>query len=82
MNKRRLPNHSSIGMAYKEFGEDDWVDPSSYYDHIVEVIKELYRVIVLIRPHANQLVDPYSECKEAGAAAIGEDHVAVAIGSK
>lgn len=39
---------------------------SSYYDRIVDVMEELVRFTVLMRPHAAQLVDRYSERKSAG----------------
>jgi arsenic resistance protein ArsH len=38
--------------------------PSAYYDRIVDVMEELVRMTVLLRPHATQLVDRYSERKE------------------
>ena len=56
-----IPNQSSVAMAYKEFGDDDRMRPSSYYDRIVDVMEELVRFTVLMRPHAAQLVDRYSE---------------------
>ena len=45
---------------------DGWDDagrmkPSSYYERIVDVMEELVRFTVLLRPHAEQLVDRYSE---------------------
>lgn len=38
--------------------------PSSCYDRIVDVMEELVRPTVLLRPHAEQLVDRYSELVE------------------
>ncbi|PAX09044.1 arsenical resistance protein ArsH [Sphingomonas lenta] len=61
-----IPNQSSVAMAYKEFDEDGRMKPSSYYDRIVDVMEELVRFTVLLRPHAGQLVDRYSERKSAG----------------
>jgi arsenic resistance protein ArsH len=61
-----IPNQSSVAMAYKEFDEAGRMKPSSYYDRIVDVMEELVRFTVLMRPHAAQLVDRYSERKQAG----------------
>lgn len=63
-----IPNQSSVAMAYKEFDEAGRMKPSSYYDRIVDVMEELVRFTVLLRPHAPQLVDRYSERKQAGLA--------------
>jgi arsenic resistance protein ArsH len=60
-----IPNQSSVAMAYKEFDEAGRMRPSSYYDRIVDVMEELVRFTVLTRPHAQQLVDRYSERKAA-----------------
>ena len=60
-----IPNQSSVAMAYKEFDEAGRMKPSSYYDRIVDVMEELVRFTVLLRPHATQLVDRYSERKSA-----------------
>lgn len=61
-----IPNQSSVAMAYKEFDETGRMKPSSYYDRIVDVMEELVRITALMRPHAVQLVDRYSERKAAG----------------
>jgi arsenical resistance protein ArsH len=61
-----IPNQSSVAMAYKEFDEAGRMKPSSYYDRIVDVMEELVRITALLRPHAAQLVDRYSERKAAG----------------
>ena len=37
------------------------VDARRNYDRIVDVMEELVRFTVLLRPHAEQLVDRYSE---------------------
>jgi len=60
-----IPNQSSVAMAYKEFDDAGRMKPSSYYDRIVDVMEELVRFTVLLRPHAAQLVDRYSERKAA-----------------
>lgn len=61
-----IPNQSSVAKAFTEFDEAGRMKPSSYYDRIVDVMEELVRFTVLLRPHAAQLVDRYSERKEAG----------------
>ncbi|KQM18989.1 arsenical resistance protein ArsH [Novosphingobium sp. Leaf2] len=61
-----IPNQSSVAMAYKEFDEAGRMKASSYYDRIVDVMEELVRFTVLMRPHAQQLVDRYSERKQQG----------------
>lgn len=61
-----IPNQSSVAMAYKEFDDTGRMKPSSYYDRIVDVMEELIRFTILMRPHAVQLVDRYSERKQAG----------------
>lgn len=59
-----IPNQSSVAKAYEEFDEAGRMKPSAYYDRIVDVMEELVRFTVLLRPHAAQLVDRYSERKD------------------
>ncbi len=61
-----IPNQSSVAMAYKEFDEAGRMRASSYYDRIVDVMEELVRITILMRGHADQLVDRYSERKASG----------------
>jgi arsenical resistance protein ArsH len=75
-----IPNQSSVAMAYKEFDEEGRMKPSSYYDRIVDVMEELVRLTVLLRPYAVQLVDRYSERKAAGVTSDPDpDHSAIAV---
>jgi arsenical resistance protein ArsH len=62
-----IPNQSSIAKAFQEFDEAGRMRPSSYYDRVVDVIEELVRFTVLLRPHAATLTDRYSERKAAEA---------------
>lgn len=59
-----IPNQSSVAKAFEEFDDEGRMKPSSYYDRIVDVMEELVRFTVLLRPHAQQLVDRYSERKD------------------
>ena len=54
--------------------------PSAYYERIVDVMEELVRFTILVRPHAVQLVDRYSERKATGVPVeITSDLSAIAI---
>jgi arsenic resistance protein ArsH len=61
-----IPNQSSVAKAYQEFDEAGRMRPSPYYDRIVDVMEELVRFTVLMRPHVATLTDRYSERKAAG----------------
>ncbi len=60
-----IPNQSSVAKAYDEFDAQGRMRASAYYERIVDVMEELVRVTVLLRPHAAQLTDRYSERREA-----------------
>lgn len=60
-----IPNQSSVAKAYQEFDASGRMRPSSYYERIVDVVEELMRFTVLLRPHAAALTDRYSERKHA-----------------
>jgi arsenic resistance protein ArsH len=61
-----IPNQSSIAKAYDEFDSAGRMRPSSYYERLVDVVEELVRFTVLLRPHVESLTDRYSERREAG----------------
>jgi arsenic resistance protein ArsH len=60
-----IPNQSSVPTAFQEFDEAGRMRASSYYERIVDVVEELVRFTILLRPHVATLSDRYSERKEA-----------------
>jgi arsenic resistance protein ArsH len=65
MRMLTIPNQSSVAKAFQEFGDDDRMKASSYYDRVVDVMEELYKFTLLTRDAAPYLVDRYSERKES-----------------
>ena len=65
-----IPNQSSVPMAYKEFDEAGRMRPSAYYDRVVDVMEELFKMTLLLRGRADYLTDRYSERNERAQAAI------------
>lgn len=61
-----IPNQSSVAKAFQEFDAAGRMRPSSYYERIADVVEEIIRFTVLLRPHVKLLTDRYSERKEAG----------------
>jgi len=59
-----IPNQSSVPMAYKEFDEDGRMRPSGYYDRVVDVMEELFKMTLLLRGRTGYLTDRYSERNE------------------
>jgi arsenic resistance protein ArsH len=56
-----IPNQSSVPKAYQEFGPDDRMRPSPYYDRVVDVMEELFKLTLLLRDRVDYLTDRYSE---------------------
>lgn len=60
-----IPNQSSVAKAFNEFDDAGRMKPSAYYDRLVDVMEELTKFTLLLRGHADYLVDRYSERKES-----------------
>ena len=67
-----IPNQSSVPMAYKEFDEEGRMRPSGYYERVVDVMEELFKMTLLLRGRTDYLTDRYSERNERSMKAI--DH--------
>ncbi|OYT92863.1 MAG: arsenical resistance protein ArsH [Burkholderiales bacterium PBB3] len=65
MRMLTIPNQSSVAKAFMEFGDDDRMKPSSYYERVVDVMEELVKFTLLTRDVSPYLVDRYSERKES-----------------
>ncbi len=59
-----IPNQSSVPMAYKEFDEEGRMRPSAYYDRVVDVMEELFKITLLMRGRTDYLTNRYSERNE------------------
>jgi arsenic resistance protein ArsH len=60
-----IPNQSSVAKAFNEFEEAGHMNPSGFYDRVVDVMEELVKMTWLLRDRAPYLVDRYSERKES-----------------
>lgn len=56
-----IPNQSSVPMAYQEFDDAGRMRPSAYYDRLVDVMEELFKMTLLLRGRTDYLTDRYSE---------------------
>jgi arsenic resistance protein ArsH len=65
-----IPNQSSVPMAYKEFDDHGRMRQSGYYDRVVDVMEELFKMTLLLRGRAGYLTDRYSERNEKQMKAI------------
>jgi len=67
-----IPNQSSVPMAYKEFDEHGRMRPSGYYERVVDVMEELFKMTLLLRGRTDYLTDRYSERNERAMKAINQ----------
>jgi arsenic resistance protein ArsH len=67
-----IPNHSSVPMAYKEFDEAGRMRQSGYYERVVDVMEELFKMTLLLRSRTAYLTDRYSERNERQMKAIDQ----------
>lgn len=60
-----IPNQSSVAKAWQEFDEKGRMKPSSYYDRIVDMAEELFKITLILKDHTEYLADRYSEREES-----------------
>jgi arsenic resistance protein ArsH len=61
MRMLTIPNQSSVPKAFMEFGDDNRMKPSPFYNRIVDVMEELVKFTLLVRDRSDYLTDRYSE---------------------
>lgn len=59
-------------MAYKEFDEYGRMRQSGYYERVVDVMEELFKMTLLLRGRTDYLTDRYSERNERAVKAINQ----------
>lgn len=60
-----IPNQSSVPKAFNEFDEAGRMNPSPYYDRVVDVMEELVKFTRLLRGQSDYLTERYSERRES-----------------
>ena len=63
-----IPNQSSVPKAFTQFGPDDRMLPSPFYNRMVDVMEELVKFTHLTRGRGAYLLDRYSERVESAEA--------------
>lgn len=59
------PNQSSVPKAWREFDDEGCMKPSAWYDRIVDVAEELFKMTLLLKGYTGYLSDNYRERKES-----------------
>lgn len=59
--------------AFQEFDAAGRMLPSPLYERVVDVMEELVRFTLLLRPHVEVLTDRYSERKALAGPALDKD---------
>lgn len=59
-----IPNQSSVPKSWQEFDDEGRMKPSPWYDRIVDVAEELFKITLILKEHTSYLADRYSERKE------------------
>ena len=59
-----IPNQSSVAKAYEQFDAAGRMQPSPFYDRVVDVMEELVKFTLLTRGCSDYLTSRYSERKE------------------
>ena len=72
MRMLTIPNQSSVPKAWQEFHDDGRMKDSAFRDRVVDVMEELVRFTLLTRDRRDELVDRYSERREAAAEAASD----------
>ena len=67
MRMLTIPNQSSVAKAYQEFDDAGRMKASPYYERVVDVMEELFKLTLLTRDVSPYLTDRYSERREAAA---------------
>lgn len=67
-----IPNQSSVPMAYREFDEDGRMRQSGYYERVVDVMEELFKMTLLLRGRTDYLSNRYSERNERSMRSIDQ----------
>lgn len=60
-----IANQSSVPKAWQEFDDEGRMKPSAWYDRIVDVTEELFKMTLILKGHMGYLADRYSERKES-----------------